>query len=190
MVILRAMNAATATPKATSSESSLWQGTSSQLLNLGPFAVCLILAVAIIVAVVMTGILPLLATLLIPLGYAVWRYLVVRCRVFMLTCERLRITDGVINQHLDEVELYRVKDILMTRAWWMRLTGLSTITLITSERALPEVVIPAVRDGHAVREKLRKQVELRRDAKRVREMDFDSVGNSADDLDGDLPMEG
>jgi uncharacterized membrane protein YdbT with pleckstrin-like domain len=85
----------------------------------------------------------------------------------------LRLTRGVINQKIDEIELYRVKDSQMVRSWWMRLTGLASIVMETSDRTLPHLVIPAIHGGEQVRELLRKHVELERDRKRVREMDFD-----------------
>jgi len=110
--------------------------------------------------------------------YAGWRYLSVRCNVFEITTQRLRITTGVINQDIDEIELYRVKDILIERRWWMRLTGLGTVHLETSDRSLPKLEINAVRNCIKVREELRKLVEAMRDSKRVREMDFDETGDS------------
>ena len=58
----------------------------------------------------------------------------------------------------------------------MRLTGLASIILATSDRSLPQLVIPAIRGGAELRELLRTQVELQRDRKRVRETDFDQVG--------------
>ena len=112
----------------------------------------------------------------------VWRYLVVRTEVFELTTERLRISHGVINQRIDEIELYRVKDIQMERPWWMRLTGLASIMLETSDRSIPRLVIPAIRGGEGLREILRKNVELQRDRKRVRETDFDEAGGDSIDL--------
>jgi uncharacterized membrane protein YdbT with pleckstrin-like domain len=119
--------------------------------------------------------------LILPLAWILWRYLSVRCRTFELTTERLKITEGVINQHLDEVELYRVKDVLMMRPWWMRVTGLATLFLETSDRSLRTLTIPAIRNGLELREQLRKHVELQRDRKRVRETDFD---DSTGDLIG------
>lgn len=155
-------------------EIQLWKGSPSQWLNIGPFS----LAIAISVGICIGGLFfpPAFAALILPLAWAVWRYLVVRCQTFELTTERLRLTAGVINQHIDEIELYRVKDSLMTRPWWMRITGLATIELQTSDRSLPTVLIPAIHSGVEVREQLRKQVELIREKKRVREMDFDEAG--------------
>ncbi|RYD46956.1 MAG: hypothetical protein EOP85_06405, partial [Verrucomicrobiaceae bacterium] len=98
-------------------ETPLWKGSPSQWLNLGPFSLCLLLAIGIVIAAILSGpLLPLvLLALAIPLVWLIWRYLVVRSQLFELTSERLRVTTGIINQHIDEVELYRVKDSLMKR---------------------------------------------------------------------------
>lgn len=167
-----------------SEESTLWKGSPSQWLNLGPFAGAIVAGIAI--AIGGSFFPPAFAGLVLPPGYILWKYLVVRTQVFELTSERLRITRGVINQHQDEIELYRVKDSLMVRTWWMRLTGLATIELETSDRSMPRLEIPAIPDGPRMREILRKQVELLRDKKRVREMDFDDHG--AADEEGDASV--
>ncbi len=155
-------------------ETVLWEGRSSQWLNFGHYAAALILAVLIVVAGAQYHPFAYIA-LVLPAGYALWRYLVIQTHVYRLSCQRLRITWGVINQHIDEIELYRVKDSIILRPWWMRLTGLSSLSLETSDRTLPKLLIPALPKGVETREILRKQVEIQRDKKRVREMDFDDV---------------
>jgi uncharacterized membrane protein YdbT with pleckstrin-like domain len=160
-----------------SEENVLWKGSPSQWLNLGSFAAAALLAAGIVAGGLFFP--PAFAGLLLPLLFAVWKYLSVRTRVFELTSERLKITSGIINQHVDEIELYRVKDSQLLRIWWMRLTGLASINLETSDRSMPSLVIPAIRGGGEMRELLRKQVEIQRDKKRVRELDFD------DAVDGD-----
>lgn len=154
-------------------ENVLWKGNPSQWLNLGPFSAAAFLAAGIVVGGLFFP--PAFAGLILPLPYAVWKYLTVRTRGFELTSERLKITSGVINQHVDEIELYRVKDSQLLRTWWMRLTGLASVNLETSDRSMPSLVIPAIRGGTDMRELLRKQVELQRDKKRVRELDFDEA---------------
>ena len=155
------------------SETTIWKGSPSQWLNIGHFGAALLLAAGIAVGGAFFP--PVFIALILPLGWVVWRYLVVRTQTFELTNERLRVSEGVINQEIDEVELYRVKDILVVRKWWMRLTGLGTIHLDTSDRSLPSIDIPAIRDSLEFRESLRKKVEAMRDRKRVREMDFDET---------------
>lgn len=158
-------------------EKTLWKGSSSQWLNLGPITAALVLIGGVFAGAAFFP--PALIGLVIPVGYLLWRYLLVRTRVFELTSERLRVTSGVINQRIDEIELYRVKDSQMVRPWWMRLTGLASIVLATSDRTLPHLTIPAVRGGLELRELLRMNVELQRDRKRVRETDFDEVGDDS-----------
>ena len=165
--------------RAMTDENSLWKGSSSQWLNLGPFAAAMLVAAGILVGSLLFP--PAAIALVLPVVYLIWRYLVVRTQVFELTSERLRLTRGVINQKIDEIELYRVKDSQMVRSWWMRLTGLASIVMESSDRTLPNLVIPAIHGGEQVRELLRKHVELERDRKRVREMDFDEHGGDAMD---------
>lgn len=157
-------------------ETTFWKGSPSQWVNIGPFTFSIVLAAAIVAG----GIFFPAASigLLVPLIYMIWSYLTVRCKVFELTTQRLRISTGVINRNIDEIELYRVKDILVERKWWMRLTGLGTVHLETSDRSLPQLEINAVRDCIELREQLRKLVEKMRDSKRVREMDFDETGDT------------
>ncbi|MGD7652621.1 MAG: PH domain-containing protein [Verrucomicrobiales bacterium] len=159
-------------------ERTLWKSSPSQWLNLGPFALAIVVDLAVVVGSIFF--LPAMVLSLFPIGYAVWKYLTVKCLVFELTNERLRVTSGVINQKVDEIELYRVKDSVLERQWWMRLTGLASLVLETSDRTMPRLTIPAIPDGESVREILRKQVEALRDSKRVREMDFDDVGDGGE----------
>lgn len=163
-----------------SEENSYWKGSPSQWLNFFHYLV----AIVMIAGLVVWGLIfpPAFIGLLVPAPYMLWRYLAVRTQVFELTNERLRITRGVLNQTIDEIELYRVKEAQMFRPWWMRLTGLASITLETSDRSTPDLVIPAIRDGVALREQLRKNVETQRDRKRVREMDFEESGDGPVDI--------
>lgn len=152
-------------------EESLWKSASSQWINAWHF-----LGMALVVCGLLLAafwVIPLYAAVPVPVLWALWRYLAVRTRVYALSSERLRITSGVLNQTVDEVELYRVKDTLLVRPWWMRLIGLSTVILDTSDRSLPRLEIPALAHGAEFREVLRQQVEIQRDRKRVRELDFE-----------------
>ena len=115
----------------------------------------------------------------IPCGLlAGWKWLVVRCQRFEITSERLRLIQGVLNQDIDEIELYRVKDTRVLRPLWLRLFGLGNVVLETSDRTHPNLVLTAIKDAMEVRERLREHVEILREQKRVREVDFDQTGDS------------
>lgn len=163
-----------------SEESPLWKSTSSQWLNGWHFLGSLLLTLGVLFAAF--WLIPLYWIAPLPGLWALWKYLVVRTRVYELTSERLRITSGVFNQTVDEVELYRVKDTVLLRPWWMRLLGLSTVVMDTSDRSMPKIELPGLARGVDFRETLRQQVEIQRERKRVREMDFDDVGSEADPL--------
>jgi uncharacterized membrane protein YdbT with pleckstrin-like domain len=154
-------------------ETPLWKGTPSQWLNIGPFSLALLLSAGIVVGGIFFP--PAFAGLILPLVWMIWRFLVIRCEIFELTSQRLRISHGVFNQKIDEIELYRVKDVLVERKWWMRIFGLGSLHLETSDRSLPNVTIPAIPDAIELRESLRKEVEAVRDKKRVRELDFEEA---------------
>ncbi len=85
----------------------------------------------------------------------------------------LRITRGILNRRLDELELYRVKDYVMVQPFLLRLLGLGNITLTSSDVSTPTIAIRAIADVENVREKLRTAVQTERDRKRVRELDVD-----------------
>ena len=138
------------------SEQLLWRGTPSQLVNL-PWYVLWVL----------------LFWLVVPLLVLLWQWLVIRNTVYELTSERLKLRRGVLNKHLDEVELYRVRDYQLERPLYLRLFGLGNITLRTSDRSHPSVRLRAIRDGEQLYERLRAAVEQCRATKGVRELDVE-----------------
>ena len=171
----------------TEEENVVWKGRSHQIVNFWPLAASLLLILLILVgANAWTSWLALLA--IVPFVYGVWLWLGTKLLVFEVTSERMRIYEGILNQEINEVELYRVKDTRLEKPFWLRLFGLSNIVLQTSDRSLPEIHIRAVRNGAEIREKLRKQVEILRDRKRVREVDFEGSGGDGDEMEfeGDM----
>ena len=162
-------------------EATVWKGRPSQLLNFWVFSGGALIAIAFIVgAFVWNGYLSI--GVLLPLAYMVWKWLVVRCRVYELTSQRLRMYEGVLNQEIDEIELYRVKDTTIHRPFILRIFNLSTIHLATSDRTHQKILMAAIPDGVTVREHIRDYVETVRDKKRVREVDFDHADGDSDDI--------
>ena len=86
-------------------EDIIWEGHPSQLLNFWTHLVSALLVIGILVAAGLTQFWLLAVLIVIPISWSIWKYLVVRCRVFQLTSERLRLFEGVLNQEIGEVEL-------------------------------------------------------------------------------------
>jgi uncharacterized membrane protein YdbT with pleckstrin-like domain len=161
-------------------ETTVWEGSPAQLLNLGTFLLCGLVGGALIgIAIVFWDKLPppvpliLAGAAIIPLVYALARWLQIKCERYQLTSERLRLRSGVFSRKTDELELYRVKDYVLIEPFWLRLFGLSNVTLTTSDDANPQVVLRAVGEGAQLRDQLRKYVEICRQRKGVRITEFE-----------------
>ena len=137
------------------SEALIWTGSPSQVLNVPVYAAC-----------------ALLCWLVVPIFYAVWRWLVLKNIRYELTTERLKLRQGVLNKRLDEVELYRVRDYSLEQPLLIRIFGLSNITLGTVDPSQAAVVLRAIRDGERVLDQLRRYVEDARVKKRVLPLDL------------------
>lgn len=135
-------------------ENPIWEGSPSQVTNLGTYVLC-----------------TLLFFLVVPVFYAIWRWIETRCHRYSVTDQRIRVTDGVFNKRTDSLELYRVKDVVLLEPFWLRMFGLGNIELRTSDLNSPLLVLRAVPGAPALREKLLFATEARRQARGVRELD-------------------
>jgi len=151
-------------------EETLWQGARSQITNWGVYLIAMLLIAGAIVGGFFFP--PAWALIAVPVIWIVWVWLQTRSESFTLTTERLRMKKGVLNQVFDEVELYRVKDVTLTRSAIQRMFGLGSVTMMTSDHGQENICIDSVHSSEELREQLRKQVEIIRDRKRVREVDF------------------
>ena len=103
---------------------------------------------------------------------------------YSLSEDRLFISEGFLNIQDDEVLLYRVRDIDTRRSLWQRLFGVGTVTVISSDKTMPNLVLKNIKDPLFVKELIHKQVEEMKIKRRVR---FGEIMTSSDDeLDEDL----
>ena len=108
-----------------------------------------------------------------PIFFALARYFQTKCKVFELTTQRFKITCGVFSKVTDTLELYRVKDIETRQPFISRLVGVENVQMKTSDTSSPSVFIEAVPSSVGLADKLRNQVEIIRQQKRVREIDIE-----------------
>ncbi len=161
-------------------EETVWRGGVSQWKNFGFFVLQLLLAAAIVViftiiqrqsSLEIRNFAPYILILLaVPIFIAGKRYLQTKCKVYELTTERLKTTEGVFSKMTDTLELYRVKDIETQQPFGYRLCGVENIHSDTSS---PFVLIQAMPHGIGLGDKIRNQVEIIRQQKGVREIDVE-----------------
>lgn len=154
------------------SETPIWEGGPSQLINANAYLASAVVA-GLIVAI--QGWFDLsatsLAALVFPLGYAGWQYLTVKRIRYVLTSQRLKVRSGVLNVKAEEIELYRVKDFQLLLPIHLRLFGLGNVHLLTSDKSQPSVTLEAIPDGPELKDAIRDQVERLRQTRGVRELD-------------------
>jgi uncharacterized membrane protein YdbT with pleckstrin-like domain len=116
---------------------------------------------------------PLLLTVL-ALAIVLWRWTGVMSELYQITPERLILRRGIVMKSIDEVELYRVKDIRMDFSLLNQLAGIGNICLISSDETTRtgELVLRNVPMAQQRREELRRLVDTARKQRGVREMDM------------------
>ena len=102
---------------------------------------------------------------------------------YCLSEDRLFISEGFLNLKDDEVLLYRVRDIDTKRTLWQRLFGVGTISIMSSDKTMPTLVLKNVKDPMMVKELIHNQVEETKIKRRVRfgEIMTDADGDGIDD---------
>ena len=110
---------------------------------------------------------------------------------YALTEDRLFHSIGFLNIRDDEILLYRVRDINTSRTLWQRLFGVGTVTVMSSDKSMPTMVMKNIKNPMAVKELLHEQVEEMKIRRRVRvgEIMSNNYDEDADDLDPDSDLD-
>ena len=92
--------------------------------------------------------------------------------------DRLLIRRGIFIKSIDEVELYRVKDVRLDFTLVNQMAGIGTITVTSSDETTrgAALTLPHVERAQPRREELRRLVEEARQRRRVREIDMIDEG--------------
>lgn len=102
--------------------------------------------------------------------------------VYSFDEERLYVETGFFNQRQDEVRLYRIMDIAMTRTLVQRIFGLGTVHLVTSDKSLGSFDLVNIKNTYEIKEQLSGLIEKQRDYKKVSTREFiDSDEDGHDD---------
>ena len=119
------------------------------------------------------GLWPLLLTAAALAIFAV-KWLAVMSSLYEITGERLILKRGLIMKSIDEIELYRIKDVRMDFSLLNQMAGIGNITVTSSDettrsKELTMAYVPRARER---REMLRALVDAARKKRGVREMDM------------------
>ncbi len=87
---------------------------------------------------------------------------------YALSEDRLFLSVGFLSIKDDEVLLYRVQDITTKRSLWQRIFGVGTVTVASSDKSQPVLVLKNIKDPLHVKELLHSNVEEMKLKRRVR----------------------
>ena len=101
--------------------------------------------------------------------------------------DRLFQTTGFLNLKYEEILLYRVRDLELSRSFGQRIFGVGTIKVSSSDKSNSELYIINVKEPAAVKELIHQQVEDMKIRRRVRFGEIASFNDDIDDtLEGDV----
>jgi hypothetical protein len=165
-------------------ESTVWQGRPSVWMLLERFAGPSVLVVFLLACVVLVrewipnGLRTLVycvagGCITVFLLWFSWDLIVIKSTEWILTTERLCHHKGVFNRTVDNLELYRIKDITLTKPFLMRLVGCGYVGYATSDQSdKPYIRVGPIRKPDDFYGIFRKYVERQRQQKGVKELDI------------------
>lgn len=104
---------------------------------------------------------------------------------YALSEDRLFQRVGFLNIKDEEVLLYRIRDLSVSRTLGQRLFGVGTITVSSSDKSQPVLQLLNVRDPLSVKELLHHQVEEMKLRRKVRIGEFSTTSVEPEDEDPD-----
>ena len=96
---------------------------------------------------------------------------------YKLSVDRLFFETGALNTEEEEVQLYRIRDISVRRSLWQKICGVGTVTVNSSDKSAPTIMLKNVKRPKDVKELLNEQVEKVKVARNVR------IGEIIDNVD-------
>ena len=103
--------------------------------------------------------------------------------VYGFSEDRLYIKTGILSTREDEVRLYRITDIGLTRSFWQRIMGMGSIQIYSSDQSMGDFQLVNIKDSENVKEQLSQLIEKERQEKRVSSREF--IGIDGDEDEGD-----
>ena len=99
--------------------------------------------------------------------------------------DRLFTSIGFLSIKDEEMLLYRVRDLSVSRTLGQRLFGVGSVTITSSDKSQPTLVLQNIKDPVSVKELIHTQVEEMKIRRRVRIGEFSNMNTDVDDDEDD-----
>lgn len=100
---------------------------------------------------------------------------------YALSEDRLFLSVGFLSIKDDEMLLYRVRDITVSRSLWQRMFGVGTITIQSSDKSQPVLVLKNIKNPIPTKELIHDCVEEMKLKRRMRVGEIMASGYDEDD---------
>lgn len=91
---------------------------------------------------------------------------------YRLTTQRLFVQKGLIAKELEEVELFRVKDVALRQGVLDRMLGVGTVVVLSTDDTAPRLELSGLREPMVVKETLRNAFRAARQREGMRMAEF------------------
>lgn len=100
---------------------------------------------------------------------------------YSLSDDRLFCETGLLHLKEEEVLLYRIRDITLTRSLGQRIFGVGSICVVSSDKTSPHLDIKNVKRAREVKEQIFASVEAAKEKRRMRATELLSDSDFGDD---------
>jgi uncharacterized membrane protein YdbT with pleckstrin-like domain len=84
------------------------------------------------------------------LGVAWYRLLYIRSNTYLITPEVLRVTHGIFFKRTDQLEMFRIKDYIITQSFLLQLFRLMTLTLKSTDHENPVISLLGIPESDII----------------------------------------
>ena len=103
--------------------------------------------------------------------------------VYGFSEDRLYVKTGILNTREDEIRLYRITDIGLTRTLWQRIMGMGTIQIYSSDQSIGDFSLINLKKSDEVKEQLPQLIKKERNKKKDSSREFLGID---EDSEGDV----
>jgi len=95
---------------------------------------------------------------------------------YVLTPSKLMIETGFFTKTIDEIRLYRIRDVSYTQSLGERMGGTGTLKLISSDASVPQIELRHIKNARQVKDVLSQAIEVSRRENGVRTSEVVGAG--------------
>jgi uncharacterized membrane protein YdbT with pleckstrin-like domain len=103
------------------------------------------------------------------IGMAWYRFLYIRNSLYIITTEVIRISRGIFFKRIDQLEMYRIKDYIVTQPFMLQFFRLMDITLKSTDPENPIIWMRGIPESDII-ETIRNHVQKARRHNRIYEI--------------------